>query len=177
MLRLLLLLPFFFNLVVMPDGDDETFSWGERPLSWADFRGTPPTKIKDHTVAQASSIILLNSVSHGTEGTRAEIKVVFNPESSWVLPGYRNPIVLNHEQRHFDIAEYHARRMRAGLRSHQHINAVFDRISIDCDRMQERYDRETRHGTDLREQAIWDHKIGALLKSMDAYQSTTIWVR
>lgn len=177
MLKLLLLLPLLINLHSAPEGDEGTFTWGERPLRWGDFKGKPPASSADNTVAQASSVIKLNTIGQTEGGMIVEIKVVFNPEGSWVLPGHQNPIVLNHEQRHFDIAEYHARRMRATLKHADRHQLVFQRISRDCDEMQDRYDRETRHGTDLRQQAIWDKKIEALLKSLDPVSNTRIIVK
>lgn len=87
-----------------------------------------------------------------------------------VASGYRLKEVLDHEQIHFDIAEYVARRLNATLRGikdpviaeniyQQHLHLLDD--------IQKIYDAQTDHSNDSAWQIIWRKNIDKLLSKQD----------
>lgn len=82
--------------------------------------------------------------------------------------------LLEHEQLHFDIAEANVRRVRARFAEFKNacagpggtgpIQQMIARADRDLQEEQQRYDRETGHGADVRAQEQWKRRIGALLK-------------
>lgn len=82
--------------------------------------------------------------------------------------------LLEHEQLHFDIAEVNVRRIRARFVEFRHVCAdpggtrpiqqMIARADRDLQEEQQRYDRETSHGVDVRAQEQWKRRIGAVLK-------------
>jgi hypothetical protein len=148
--------------------------WGERKLRWEDFRGTPPKRSSDDEVALTASVIMLKSLGNSQGKIEIEIVAAFDPAISWVRHGHRTPEVLNHEQRHFDLAEYNARRLRSEIKSIQGYQELFDRITREGDALQDQYDRETDHGTDLEAQARWNRRIDDLLHSLAGFSNTLI---
>jgi hypothetical protein len=82
--------------------------------------------------------------------------------------------LLEHEQLHFDLAEVAARRIRKRFEEfrdgcHEEggaeaIQAMVAEIDRELQQEQARYDRETRHGVNLRAQEQWKRRVQALLK-------------
>jgi predicted secreted Zn-dependent protease len=77
--------------------------------------------------------------------------------------------LLEHEQIHFDIAEVAARRIRAGFAGFRNacaeaggtdpIQQMVAQGDRDLQEEQQRYDRETAHGTNPRAQEQWTLKV------------------
>jgi GH25 family lysozyme M1 (1,4-beta-N-acetylmuramidase) len=93
-----------------------------------------------------------------------------DPEKSWVkYPRIRNKEVdkqlLNHEQGHVNINYILRKQGDLILRNQNYtvnnyqklIRSTANRISKHYSEMQERYDRETKHGSDLAAQKKWDN--------------------
>lgn len=176
MILLIFLTSFIYPdpLQVVPQPGNE-ISWGERSLKYSDFRGRAPRKPPGGAVAETFTTITLTTIDNSLSGgILIEVKAVFQPDRSWMLPGSRNEIVLNHEQRHFDISEYCTRLMRSRLKKFDNYSKVFSEASQYCERMQDDYDRETRNGIVLEAQHRWDHKIDSLLKSLEKYEDTRL---
>ena len=124
-----------------------------RPLTWADFKGKPPSNAGVVAAETAYTII------HGVRcaGTKFEYRVVaaFRPNESWVRHALlKTPTdsarALRHEQTHFDLSEVHARRLRRYFSEHMapctvsqnELSARADQIERDEKAAQERYDRD-----------------------------------
>ena len=85
----------------------------------------------------------------------------------------RDSQLLEHEQIHFDIAEVTARKIRARFADFKNACAeaggtdAIHQMVVEADRElqeeQQRYDRETAHGTNVRAQDQWKRRIRALL--------------
>ncbi len=146
----------------------EPFAWTpERRLSWNDFLGRP-----DMMTDAAALTVYSLSVSWGCTGETFSYRVdsLFQPEKSWVKPallmrsGGDSARVLAHEQGHYDLSEVHARRLRKTFsevdepctRSEADMNALVTRHLRDDYETQQRYDRETVYGLDIRRQGRWD---------------------
>lgn len=83
--------------------------------------------------------------------------------------GERDMQLLEHEQIHFDIAEVTVRRIRAGFAGFTNacaeaggtdpIQQMVAQADRDLQEEQQRYDRETAHGTNARAQEQWTLKV------------------
>src|SRR5436190_457537 len=93
--------------------EDEVISWSkDRKLTWADYKGKPQRRF-----AAASTVYSLGRKvimqSNGT--TAAQINAYFYCDDSWKKESWINESVLAHEQKHFDIVELFARKIRKKL--------------------------------------------------------------
>ncbi len=90
---------------------------------------------------------------------------------------------LNHEQKHFDITEVHARKLRKKLsetnflkvnNSGKKINDIYGDIYKDYNKEQEKYDKETEHGINMARQNFWDERIAKELEELAAYSEIEV---
>ncbi len=95
----------------------------------------------------------------------------FNPTRSWTKER-SSEYLLNHEQRHFDLTEYHTRVFKRKIREFnfetpktavRELKKLFDQQLALHDAMQEDYDEQTNHSINQTNQIIWDAKIDSLL--------------
>lgn len=154
----------------------EAIEWSrERRLTRDDFKGRVPAH------ASSASLSWINiDASWECEGATlvATARATFNPSRSWFRASTRSLSqdiqLLEHEQLHFDLAETVVSRIRAGFREFAHActepggTDPIQQMIIDADRElqeeQQRYDRETAHGTNPRAQEQWKRRISARLK-------------
>ena len=148
----------------------------DRKLTWADFKGTA----KDGDPADA-----LTYTSNQTEfqsfgvGNRFEVEskidCYFNKSKSWVKPAMKVEYLLNHEQRHFDLAETGAREFRKKIKKakftmqnfRDEIKRITDEINDKYHRLQEQYDNETDHSRIREKQLEWNKKIDQMLNDSE----------
>ena len=146
----------------------------DRRLSWGDFLGPPQLS----SPAGAVTVYVLNYEAE-CNGPVFSFSVLsrFLPKSSWVQTALlsnqsASGQALNHEQGHFDLSEVQARHIRRALtelddpceREPSELDAIVQRGMTADAETQRRYDRETRHGADLRRQADWNAVVQRLLK-------------
>lgn len=146
--------------------DDTVFYDPERPLTWSDFRGRP-------RMGNFAASIFASIAYEGDsrlENGEVQIDLIFKTymlkSSSWVR-GTNNAYGLNHEQRHFDIAQIITERLKAKLAKMKLLPHNFDRVVSfefleayrEMNRFQEEYDRETAHGMNSAAQARWNTRI------------------
>ncbi len=164
----------------------EVIEWSAgRRLGKDDFRGRAPAN------AANASLSWLNidaawECQAGVLITSA--RATFDPSRSWWRTSGGNAWdrrarqgslqldlqLLEHEQLHFDIAETAARKLRRRFTEFAETcddpekRESIGKMVVDVDRElqeeQQRYDRETRHGTDVRAQDRWKRLVTALLK-------------
>ncbi len=113
-MRILLVLFALFTLsFILPDND--VILWKkDRPLTWDDFKGKPP---KRFAVASTNYDILQKVLSINKDSSCVEVKAVFFSNKSWKREKWIDKTVLIHEQKHFDIVELYARKLRKLIRS------------------------------------------------------------
>jgi hypothetical protein len=155
----------------------------DRPLTWTDFRGTPPTDGAE----QARTVYQLSYESRcrGFEFT-VHAAAVMLPLQSWVKPGVlETPAgsarVLRHEQTHFNLTEVYARRMRRFFKElynpcgllDERLREAVDRFGTEEAEAQKRYDSETKYGLEAQVQDRWDREVAAMLADLEAYASTS----
>ncbi len=144
-----------------------------RPLTWTDFRARPHAGLFKAAETVSTVTYLIGCLG---QETRFTVLTTFSTMESWVRPDVRadpaaSDAMLQHEQTHFDITELFGRELRRaldaadGLCPHDlaRARALFDSLSTASRQLQERYDRETRHGTDRDAQAFWSTWVRALL--------------
>lgn len=117
--------------------------------------------------ASIATEIRLNTNYNGVGSAKAF--AIFNTQQSYMKPGLNDwqiGIILNHEQTHFNVTEYHVRILNAklvGVKDPGQMLAAYNYQVRQRDIMQEQYDRETNHGLIDAEQARWDKKMKELL--------------
>ena len=173
-------------------GDDSTAPGGstssglknwsaEDKLEWSDFRGSRPAGNTYPENAMTHYEIVpgwwcVDGVFH------FDVRVYFNQNESWVDAGMQSDDLLNHEQKHFDLAEVHARKIRKALSEleenpcemteaemNQFIGEIVGNILAEEDAEQIKYDDETKHGTDQQAQEEWDTYISSELEKLKDY--------
>jgi len=147
----------------------------DNPLKWSDFRGTPrPWSV---FIAQTVSVIEQTYSCDG-EAFTFNIKAKFNRNKSWTKT-QKHPEVLLHEQKHFDLTEIYARKMREAYTSlknpcsytMEELGNIYDEYFLELRHMQTLYDIETDHGLDKAHQKIWNRKIAKQLKRLQTFAS------
>lgn len=169
------------------ENEADKLAWqADRPLRFEDFRGDNKIGRDSFDLGRsqvitggmtASSIDL--QVKGNTLSKNIDVLIVaqFYRKLSWIGVQSRNAYTLNHEQRHFDITEIFARKLRKAW-SEAAINAtnyetdgkVLHRLVLaDYDRYQDLYDNATRHGMNVVAQQQWDQRIAEELAALETY--------
>lgn len=141
-------------------------------LTPADFR------VKTHLKSGASVATTLElEVYRETDSIVAVAKAVLLKKYSVIRKDVLNSKGLDglmaHESHHFMITEIHARILQAKVDSlltynksgilENRINVLYNKVIRQIDKMQNQYDKETKHGTIKEEQLRWENKIQILL--------------
>jgi hypothetical protein len=161
------------------------------PVSKGDFKGPPPPE----ETPEAAEILMRVGYGNwtpkftrsgttwtatvGTITTYAEME----RNSSWMRinpgdPGF--PELLNHEQKHFDLAQAFAKKLKRVLESlkgegstqaealrdlEKKVNEAYNRLHDEWIQVDTQYDAETEHGTNAEKQREWDQKIAGWLQN------------
>ena len=157
-----------------PASSDTVFYDPARPLTWDDFRATPPAATR--YAAQIMPGIAYeggSDVANGTINVRLKLKVFMLKSQSWVRSIGYNDYALSHEQRHFDITrlaiEDFRKRVNPDSLSLNDYNSNIQYQYIEMYRAlssrQQQYDNETNHGINQGVQARWNSRIEAELRT------------
>lgn len=164
---------FIFSLF-WPADPSTMIDWSQtRKLSWADFQGLPD-KSSDNAALTSSHINF--QFGYGNKDFNYTISCKFDRKRSWVR--VKSAYILNHEQRHFDIAEIHARKLKKALTAYRYnektveeeVTEIHESIMKEHHRMQGKYDLETDHSRNNKNQAKWDRYIDSTLQTLDAFR-------
>lgn len=109
---------------------------------------------------------------------KIEIQTIFNEDKSWKDDKRINDYVLVHEQKHFDIAEIHARKLRKEVSEkikttseyNKFFKTIYSKISSEYKQFQTTYDRITEHGMNKEKQAEYNILISEELEKLKNYQ-------
>jgi len=141
-------------------------------LTWDDFKGKP---------VEGNDAAALTNAGFGLKLAFRRVDNVsqliinvncnFSKKDSWVKKGNNTPYILNHEQKHFDIAYYHTllfiRKLKAATLTNDNYAAVIEKIykeaATEMSVMQNQYDAETSHSRVAAKQQLWDEKISQQL--------------
>lgn len=145
---------------------DTVFYDPGRPLTWNDFRDLPsPTSSFNASIFTSLSIEGNAQIVAGEIIQTVDVKVYMIPSQSWVKrpDDYGN----NHEQRHFDLTRIAADRMIYKLKNtnlepnlfQATLNDIYLDAYREMNKLQEVYDKQTRHGINKESQAKWNQMI------------------
>ncbi len=158
---------------------------------WGMFRG----KINPKHLAEMgrnTGAVTVSSLSYETidiDRSMVTLKVTarFHPRESWTrYPHLPHPDeALEHEKRHFDVCEVYARRLRqliSQTQFHPHnfddvLRAMFKKVVAEYRSTQARYDQETQHSLDARQQALWNARIDRELELLADYADNVITIK
>ena len=160
------------------DIDDSIIPWEASCLKWTDFKNTPPLNQK-LIVASTYSGIKWSGKAYNDDTIQFNIVSNFYQKKSWTRT--RDSLTLLHEQKHFDITELFARKVRKYILNSilisKEILKVYGKIQSIVkleQNYQKLYDKETNHGNNTRKQLEWNIKIGNELVELDEYKDTLI---
>ena len=153
---------------------DELVLWTPgKKLTWSDFKGKP-AKISNAAAITASGI----TYSFSAQGTKDRMELNFKvethfyPNKSWYKPKLANPMILSHEQLHFDISEVYARKLRYILakttftsNAKFEVKEIYKNILRELNDFQNQYDSETNFSRDTVQQLVWNEKIKKALNN------------
>ena len=153
---------------------------GEK-LTWDNFK-SPVNRKNNPDVAAYTNCGWEYSVVKSSDSkapVKIEIKTLFNEDKSWKDSKKINDEVLQHEQKHFDIAEIFVRRFRKAVTERVRTSGDYDRlfksiyndISNGYKNFQMAYDKDTRHGMNKEKQAEYNAAISQELENLKSYQA------
>ena len=156
--------------------------WSQnKKLTWSDFKGIPDNKAPYY--AQSAGSFLYDLKREGKNKVVLTMKVSFDCNKSWVKRGAETDYLLNHEQKHFDIWEAHARYFIRSLKLDTKLNAEnfsivaethFNETMKKLNKIQENYDTESNHSINTAKQEEWNAKIAKVLKDLDKYAAREV---
>jgi hypothetical protein len=143
-----------------------------RPLTWNDFQSKTISNKFDAEVFPTIGYEEHNEITKGIISVKLAIKVCLPKSACWVKDGSRNSYVLNHEQRHFDIAKIAAEHFEQKLKAENlpvdnydgPVNVDYLDAYREMNNLQKQYDDETHHGTNQAVQQQWNVRIDKELK-------------
>ncbi len=153
--------------------DDTVFYDPKRPLRWSDFSGRAPFRSN-----YAASVFVSLAYEGDSRIKDGEVEVIldfktFMLKSSSYVKTEKNAYTLNHEQRHFDIAQIITERLKERVGNMELFPYNYDRVISsmyldayrEMNRYQEQYDKETSHGSNRTAQERWNQKIDDELRA------------
>lgn len=164
---------------------DEIIPWkADATLTWSDFKGKPDksSPYKAMTFSSISSNLLVFSEKE----LKIEISCHFIKNKSWKKA--ETDELLKHEQVHFDITELAARKMRQRLSllklkdlNQNNIKAKLDKIfntsTKEQQQMNKKYDSETDHSINKKEQEEWEVKIQNELEKLNEFSTVIVSIK
>ena len=180
---------FLINFVEGQSFHSETdITWSDsRPLTWKDFVGTIDNK--SFGIALTASSIICKPYFIN-DSIMLWIETIFISDHSWKKRPDLDSFDLAHEQTHFNITELFSRRLRliidGTLKPEKYINtsdllfkidSSLTILSIECEKMQNLYDKETNHSMNRAEQIKWNYSICKDLERLKKWTTNSFFIR
>lgn len=160
--------------------EKDVLVWSEnRSLTWDDFKGKPEKRF----AAASTHYDLLKSISKENSGATVKIEAVFFTNASWKKVSWINDEVLAHEQKHFDIVELYARKLRKALSEQKFktysdlentLDKLYDKFDKEMDLYQDKYDEETDGSMNGDQQRAWQKKISNQIEELGNFKETSL---
>jgi hypothetical protein len=143
-----------------------------RPLTWLDFK----SKIRRSN--KYAAMVMPNigyeqqeEIQEGVINVTITLKTFLAKNDCWLGVSYKDDYMLNHEQRHFDVAkivteQFKKKIQQASLNPDTYeavINMQYLDSYRDMNKLQKDYDNETSHGLNRTAQQKWNQRIDDLL--------------
>lgn len=150
-------------------------NWCEnRKLLWTDFKADPDAR-SNYSAVSATYI----EEKHGCSEAGIfsyDVKAVFVKNESWTVD-MDSEALLKHEQTHFDLTEYFARKMRQKFNdlrnpcaiSEDKILAMVDSVYTELEITHRLYDQYTVHGLNKENQILWNDIVMKSLLELNDY--------
>ena len=174
----------FFSLMFLggqSQPDKNTLIWKkDRVLTWDDFQGKPEKRF----AAASTAYDILKTISPEQKKTvTIKIEAVFFKNTSWKKKSWINEQVLAHEQKHFDIVELYARKLRKLISEfkftdmasvNENVTLLYNKIDKEMDIYQDKYDEETDGSLNGDQQRAWQKKISQEIEELSKFEETTV---
>lgn len=153
----------------------DSILWSEHhSLKWRYFKGKPDLK---NNMAALSESHIFYEISTANTLAKLFVTCSFLTCKSWVKTTTSH-LLLQHEQTHFDIAEYHRRLMVKEVMSQtfsnkdiiSRVQAIGLKINQQRFAMDELYDIDTYHSVNEDKQHEWSKKVKKLLRELSAFE-------
>lgn len=151
-------------------------------LNWSNFKSTINHQRGTNVVAYTNCGWVYSVVKSSNPKSPVTIKIetVFNEDRSWKDTKKINDYVLGHEQKHFDIAEIFARKLRKEVQEkiktsgdfNKNFQGIYNRLSNDYRKFQILYDKDTKNGMDEVKQVEYDRSITEELENFKIYKAS-----
>lgn len=179
MLKFIVVLCSLFSIQAL----SQKISWSENTkLKWENFQSPVNRKSNPDVVAYTHCGWEYSVVKSSNPKAAIEFNVetIFNEDKSWKDAKRTNDYVLLHEQKHFDIAEIFARKLRKEVQEKIKTSADFDKyfkgiyaaISNEYKNFQITYDKETEHGINKEKQAEYNTFISSELENLKNFKTS-----
>lgn len=173
MLKYLLIL--LFVPATIPGGDHLLHWQADQKLTWDDFQG-PADYSTDMSAHTTSRINYKWKCAGGV--FEASVESTFDREKSW-KKDLQTDRLLAHEQLHFDITEWHARKLRKTFADlddpcqmpAEDIKAIANEIREQWKATQDQYDAEADHGRNYEAQDMWEQSVATRLEMLAEFAS------
>ena len=174
---------YIFNSSVSLQENKDVILWDQtKKLTWNDFKGKPERRF----AAASTSYDILKDIKKTDDLSAAVVvKAVFFCKDSWKNDYWAEETILNHEQKHFDVVELFARKLRKSLQDAKFVNyedlekrsdEIYKIIDKQMDIYQDKYDDESDGSMDGSKQKIWNKKILDEINSLEVYKNISFTV-
>ncbi|WP_228409772.1 DUF922 domain-containing protein [Chryseobacterium sp. T16E-39] len=147
----------------------------QQKLEWSNFKSKVKTMRNPDVVAYTHCGWEYSSTVSSDPSVPVKIKIttIFREDKSWKDPKRINDYALLHEQKHFDIAEIYARKLRKEVMEHiktssdynKNFKIIYNRILNEYKDFQIAYDRDTQNGMNKEKQAQYNASIAEALET------------
>ncbi len=179
MLKFVVLICSLFSIQAL----SQKISWKEEgKLKWENFQSPINRKSNTDVVAYTHCGWEYSVVKSSNPKAAIEFNVetIFNEDKSWKDTKRINDYVLLHEQKHFDIAEIFARKLRKEVQEKIKTSSDFDKyfkgiystISNEYRNFQITYDKVTEHGINKEKQAEYNELISSELDNLKNFKTS-----
>jgi hypothetical protein len=150
---------------------DTLYYAASRPLNWSDFNS------KTRRSNKYAAMVMPNfgydqeeKIENGIIHVNITLKTFLAKNDCWLGSSYKDDYMLNHEQRHFDIAkiiteQFKEKLAQASVNPDTYeaiINMQYLDSYRDMNKLQKAYDTETSHGLNTGAQYNWNKRIAIL---------------
>lgn len=154
------------NYEIKPETKVELCYDVNRKLNWNDFVVITTKPYNNREVCILSFELSMEGVSSGNSLSRLSVFCKVNKKESWVIEEFQNAAVLNHEQRHFDIAYAYTMKIVKAVKcaeTYSQANNIFVKIHAEMERMQIKYDAEAGNVICVEAQKRWDQEVNKMV--------------
>lgn len=139
-----------------------------RKLTIKDFKGRPDRDSHGVGATYSGISMEMQGISkNGTVTVNVTLTVYFDQTKSWMKPEGKTERVLAHEQIHFDLTAIKACDLAKAIEQgkftadnvQQKIRDLQEYHTKELGKLQQAYDKESKHGTIVEKQAEWSAKV------------------